>query len=341
MVLINKAINEITVKLVYYGPGLCGKTTNLEKIYGNPKLENKGKMISMSTETDRTLFFDFMPMELGTIGGQKVRVQLYTVPGQVFYDATRKLVLRGADGVVFVADSQSSMHESNLDSLENLKANLRLNRIDPDKVALVFQYNKRDLPNVDTVEDMNAYLRPDHHPVVEAAAIQGVGVTATLRAAVGVILENLKKNVDVTLYEQPALSAPDMTQRSGVTQGSAGTPKLSMHQQIPVPPPPAPEPIAVEAFEEDPFGSYAPVEVEAEAISVDPFETAVAVAEPEPGPEVMDNPFAATAGIHDESHDREELHSLLASTRRVIASLEAALQAARESEKTISDRLAR
>ena len=106
MVLINKAINEVTVKLVYYGPGLCGKTTNLEKIYANPKLDNKGKMISMSTETDRTLFFDFMPMELGTIAGQKVRVQLYTVPGQVFYDATRKLVLRGADGVVFVADSQ-------------------------------------------------------------------------------------------------------------------------------------------------------------------------------------------------------------------------------------------
>src|SRR5438477_137691 len=128
MVLINKAINEITVKLVYYGPGLCGKTTNLEKIYGNPKLENKGKMISMSTETDRTLFFDFMPMELGTIAGQKVRVQLYTVPGQVFYDATRKLVLRGADGVVFVADSQNTMRDSNVDSLENLKTNLRLNR---------------------------------------------------------------------------------------------------------------------------------------------------------------------------------------------------------------------
>src|SRR5213075_3157570 len=157
MVLINKAINEVTVKLVYYGPGLCGKTTNLEKIYGNPKLENKGKMISMSTETDRTLFFDFMPMELGTIGGQKVRVQLYTVPGQVFYDATRKLVLRGADGVVFVADSQSSMRESNLESLQNLRTNLRLNRIDPDKVALVFQYNKRDLSNVDSVDDMNEY----------------------------------------------------------------------------------------------------------------------------------------------------------------------------------------
>ena len=168
MVLINKAINEVTVKLVYYGPGLCGKTTNLEKIYGNPKLENKGKMISMSTETDRTLFFDFMPMELGTIAGQKVRVQLYTVPGQVFYDATRKLVLRGADGVVFVADSQNTMRESNLDSLENLKTNLRLNRLDPEKVAIVFQYNKRDLPNIDAVETMNDYMKPNGRPVVEA-----------------------------------------------------------------------------------------------------------------------------------------------------------------------------
>src|SRR5438128_4089588 len=177
MVLINKAINEITVKLVYYGPGLCGKTTNLEKIYGNPKLENKGKMISMATETDRTLFFDFMPMELGTIAGQKVRVQLYTVPGQVFYDATRKLVLRGADGVVFVADSQDSMRESNIESLENLKTNLRLNRIDPDKVARVFQYNKRDCINAEPVHAMTAYLHPGKAPAVEASAINGAGVT--------------------------------------------------------------------------------------------------------------------------------------------------------------------
>jgi len=341
MVLINKAINEITVKLVYYGPGLCGKTTNLEKIYGNPKLENKGKMISMSTETDRTLFFDFMPMELGTIGGQKVRVQLYTVPGQVFYDATRKLVLRGADGVVFVADSQATMHESNLSSLENLRTNLRINRIDPDKVAIVFQYNKRDLPNVDSVEDMNAYLQPGNHPVVEAAAIQGVGVTATLRAAIGVILENLKKNVDVTLYDQPELAAPDMTQRSGVTPGSAGTPKLSMRQEPMAPPAPEPEPEPIPvALEEDPFGSYAAVEdVEAEALSVDPFASAVAVAEPEPEPEIVDNPFASTAGIHDEGHDREELEKLLTSTRRVIASLEAALQEARRSEQVLLRRL--
>src|SRR5438045_7381661 len=193
MVLVNKALNEVTVKLVYYGPGLCGKTTNLEKIYGNPKLENKGKMISMSTETDRTLFFDFMPMELGTIAGHKVRVQLYTVPGQVFYDATRKLVLRGADGVVFVADSQNTMRDSNVDSLENLKTNLRLNRLNPDKVAIVFQYNKRDLPNIDTVEAMNAYMQPNGIPVVAAAATQGTGVTATLRAAVARMPDHLKK----------------------------------------------------------------------------------------------------------------------------------------------------
>ena len=240
MVLINKAINEVTVKLVYYGPGLCGKTTNLEKIYGNPKLENKGKMISMSTETDRTLFFDFMPMELGTIGGQKVRVQLYTVPGQVFYDATRKLVLRGADGVVFVADSQSSMRESNLESLDNLKDNLRLNRIDPAKIALVFQYNKRDLPNVDSVDDMNNYMQPNGVPVVEAAAINGTGVTATLRAAIGRILENLKRNVDTTLRDEPELAPPDMSARV------AGSPKVSVtHDPF--------APVDVQEVEEDPF----------------------------------------------------------------------------------------
>src|SRR2546423_6426740 len=269
MVLINKAINEVTVKLVYYGPGLCGKTTNLEKIYGNPKLENKGKMISMSTETDRTLFFDFMPMELGTIAGQKVRVQLYTVPGQVFYDVTRKLVLRGADGVVFVADSQNTMRDSNVDSLENLKTNLRLNRLDPEKVAIVYQYNKRDLPNIDSVETMNEYMKPNGRPVVEAAAKEGTGVTATLRAAVAKILDNLKNNVDTTLYEQPELTAPDMSARSGVTSSSAGTPKLSMKSESPLPQRGEGGLRAGEgeaSAEEDPFG---PVRVAATPFAVD------------------------------------------------------------------------
>lgn len=281
MALVNKAINEVTVKLVYYGPGLCGKTTNLEKIYSNPKLENKGKMISMATETDRTLFFDFMPMELGTVGGQKVRVQLYTVPGQVFYDATRKLVLRGADGVVFVADSQPSMRESNVESLENLKTNLRLNRIDPDKVALVFQYNKRDLPNAEPVHAMTAYLQPGNAPVIEAAALNGIGVTATLRAAVARILENLKANVDTTIHEQPELAAPDLRAKSGASAASAGSPK--------------PEPFA-----------------------------AVAVAEPQ----------VTRSG-------RGEVEALLDSARQLIASLEAALQRAREHERALRERLSR
>jgi signal recognition particle receptor subunit beta len=311
MVLINKAINEVTVKLVYYGPGLCGKTTNLEKIYGNPKLDNKGKMISMSTETDRTLFFDFMPMELGTIAGQKVRVQLYTVPGQVFYDATRKLVLRGADGVVFVADSQSSMRDSNLDSLENLRTNLRLNRIDPQKVALVYQYNKRDLPNVDSVETMNGYLNPDGSPVVEASAITGSGVTATLRAAVARILDNLKNNVDTTLHEEPELEAPDMSAKSGATQMSAGTPKLSMKS---TPKFDAEETITVSPFEVE------PIEVSVE--DENPFGVMVA---DEPS---SDDPFAASADT-----------DLLASAQEVVRSLEAALERARAHEAALRARL--
>jgi signal recognition particle receptor subunit beta len=299
MVLINKAINEVTVKLVYYGPGLCGKTTNLEKIYANPKLDNKGKMISMSTETDRTLFFDFMPMELGTIAGQKVRVQLYTVPGQVFYDATRKLVLRGTDGVVFVADSQDSMQRSNLESLENLKTNLRVNRIDPDKVAMVFQYNKRDLPNVASVEAMNAYMNPANVPVVEASAINGTGVTATLRTAVARILENLKNHVDTTLYEQPPLQAPDMSQKAGVAAHSAGTPKLSM-----------------KSAEPDPFDT--------DSVALHAIED-------------PSDPFSSGA-VHDE---HTELEELVANARAVVATLEVALERARENERVLTARLAR
>jgi signal recognition particle receptor subunit beta len=310
MVLINKAINEVTVKLVYYGPGLCGKTTNLEKIYGNPKLDNKGKMISMSTETDRTLFFDFMPMELGTIAGQKVRVQLYTVPGQVFYDATRKLVLRGADGVVFVADSQSSMRDSNLDSLENLRSNLRINRIDPQKVALVYQYNKRDLPNVDSVETMNGYLNANGSPVVEASAIIGTGVTATLRAAVARILDNLKNSVDTTLHEEPELDAPDMSAKSGVTAMSAGTPKLSMK--------------SAPAFDAEETMTVSPFEVEPIEVSVEdenPFGVMVA---DEPS---SDDPFAATNV------------DLLASAQEVVRSLELALERARAHEAALRAKL--
>ena len=377
MVLINKAINEVTVKLVYYGPGLCGKTTNLEKIYGNPKLENKGKMISMATETDRTLFFDFMPMELGTIGGQKVRVQIYTVPGQVFYDATRKLVLRGADGVVFVADSQSSMRESNLDSLENLRTNLRLNRIDPDKVAIVYQANKRDLPGVDPVETMAAYMNTGTAPIVEAAAITGTGVTATLRAAVTRILDNLKHNVDVTLYDEAPLTRPDMSARAGVTHASAGTPKLSMRSEsgttsvptaAPSPSPAAPPvapPVEVVPFEpvvayetagpeaqEDPFGQMATSEAETVDEHEDPFAahptasiapqfdpfTAV---EEESEPELPEaaNPFGASAPAAPQPSIRDDIEMMLTNAKAVVESIEEALARAREHQRALEKAL--
>jgi hypothetical protein len=238
MALLNKAVNEITLKLVYYGPGLCGKTTNLERVHADPKLPNKGKLLSMSTETDRTLFFDFMPMELGSVRGQKIRVQLYTVPGQVFYNATRKLVLRGADGVVFVADSQPNMRDSNVESLHNLFENLRINRLDPAKIPIVYQYNKRDLPAVDPVATMTEYLQPGPAPVVEAAAIEGRGVRETLQKAIAAVLQNIRNGVDVTLTGEPAAEAPEgepaapervATAFSGAREGQAAASGAAAH----------------------------------------------------------------------------------------------------------------
>lgn len=231
MALVNKAVNEITLKLVYYGPGLCGKTTNLEKIHSDGRLQNKGKLISMATETDRTLFFDFMPMELGSVRGQKIRVQLYTVPGQVFYNATRKLVLRGADGVVFVADSQPNMRESNIESLVNLHENLRINRIDPSRIPIVYQANKRDIPGVDSVQTIAEYLSVGQGPVVEAAAIEGKGVRETLQKAISLILINIRDNVDISLRDDaPAVAEP----------GVAAEPAAPFLSEEPVAPPPLP-----------------------------------------------------------------------------------------------------
>jgi mutual gliding-motility protein MglA len=227
MALVNRAVNEITLKLVYYGPGLCGKTTNLERIHGDSKLQNKGKLLSMSTETDRTLFFDFMPMELGTVGGQKIRVQLYTVPGQVFYNATRKLVLRGADGVVFVADSQPSMRDSNMESLANLEENLRINRLDPARIPIVFQLNKRDLPELEPADEMRAYLGTGDAPVVEASALEGRGVRETLQKAISLILQNIKNNVDISLQEGTDAQLPAEELQPPARPQAAGAPSAA------------------------------------------------------------------------------------------------------------------
>ncbi len=191
MVMINRATKEITLKIVYYGPGLCGKTTNLEYIYTKANPGKRGKLLTVTTETDRTLFFDFLPVELGTIRGMKVRVQLYTVPGQVFYDATRRIVLRGSDGVVFVADSQSVMADANVESVQNLKTNLRHNGLDPETVPLVFQYNKQDLKDLAPVEDMEDRLNWRRVPYFLSVATVGQGVNETLRKIIEEVIRSL------------------------------------------------------------------------------------------------------------------------------------------------------
>jgi signal recognition particle receptor subunit beta len=194
MAFINYSAREINCKLVYYGPGLCGKTTNLKHIYEKTASNAKGKMISLATETERTLFFDFLPLALGEIRGFKTRFHLYTVPGQVFYDASRKLILKGVDGVVFVADSQEERFEANVESLENLKENLREQGYDIDKVPWVIQYNKRDLPNAVAVETLKQALNPGGSVQdFEAAAATGKGVFETLKALAKLVLNDLKK----------------------------------------------------------------------------------------------------------------------------------------------------
>lgn len=193
MSFINYLSREINCKIVYYGPGLCGKTTNLQYIYTKTNPEAKGKMISLATETERTLFFDFLPLALGEIRGFKTRFHLYTVPGQVFYDASRKLILKGVDGVVFVADSQIARMEANVESLENLRTNLAEQGYSLDKLPYVIQYNKRDMPGIAPVEELRSLLNPANVPEFEGVASTGVGVFDTLKAVAKLVLSALKK----------------------------------------------------------------------------------------------------------------------------------------------------
>lgn len=193
MSFINYSSREINCKIVFYGPGLCGKTTNLQWIYKKTNPDSKGKMISLATETERTLFFDFLPLALGEIRGFKTRFHLYTVPGQVFYDASRKLILKGVDGVVFVADSQVERMEANIESIENLRINLNEQGYDLDKVPFIVQYNKRDLPNVVPLEEMKKALNPRKVPDFEAVATDGTGVFDTLKAIAKLVIMELKK----------------------------------------------------------------------------------------------------------------------------------------------------
>lgn len=193
MSLVNYSTREITCKIVYYGPGRSGKTSNLQYVHAYVPEERKGPMVSLATETDRTLFFDFLPLDLGTISGFRTRMQLYTVPGQVYYNATRKLVLRGADGVVFVADSQPEQWEENIESLRNLHENLLDESIDPRTFPMVLQYNKRDLPGVVPVAQLDDTLNFRGMPALPAAAVTGEGVFDTLKAASRLVLESLSR----------------------------------------------------------------------------------------------------------------------------------------------------
>lgn len=193
MSFINYAAREINCKLVYYGPGLCGKTTNLQYIYKKVDPSMKGKLISLATETERTLFFDFLPLELGTVRGFKTRFHLYTVPGQIFYEASRKLILKGADGVVFVADSQLERMDANVESLSGMEIHLKEQGLNPLKIPRVMQYNKRDLPNIVPVDELQKAINPRNLEWFEAVAPEGKGVFETLKAIAKLVLQELQK----------------------------------------------------------------------------------------------------------------------------------------------------
>ncbi|MCK4349308.1 MAG: gliding-motility protein MglA [Candidatus Krumholzibacteria bacterium] len=191
MSLINYSSREINVKIVYYGPGLCGKTTNIQYIYEKVSPDTKGKLITLATEMDRTLFFDFLPLELGKVKGFRTRFHLYTVPGQVYYDASRKLILRGVDGLVFVADSQKSRYDANIESIYNLHENLAEYNLKLDEIPFAIQYNKRDLPEIISVDELEQELNPQRYPSFEAVAVKGTGVFDTLKGVAKSVLRNL------------------------------------------------------------------------------------------------------------------------------------------------------
>lgn len=194
MSLINYSSREINCKIVYYGPGLCGKTTNIQYVYNKVDPGTKGKLITLATEMDRTLFFDFLPLELGTVKGFKTRFHLYTVPGQVYYDASRKLILRGVDGIVFVADSQTSRYDANIESLYNLHENLEEYKLRVEDIPFIIQYNKRDMPDIISLEDLEMELNPEKYPSFEAVAVRGDGVFDTLKSVAKGVLKKLSQN---------------------------------------------------------------------------------------------------------------------------------------------------
>lgn len=225
MALFNYATKEITLKVVYYGPGLCGKTTNLQYLHDTMSPDKKGKLLSLSTDADRTLFFDFMPIHLGKIKGFNIRFQLYTVPGQVRYNATRKLVLKGADAVVFVADSQRAMREANVESLQNMKDNLIANNLKPEEIPLLLQYNKRDLPSILSVEELDKDINLRGEEAVEAAAVNGIGVNESFQLITKKLLKYISKKHNVQIDVTDELKFPGA---SAATPGEKDPVRISV-----------------------------------------------------------------------------------------------------------------
>ena len=234
MVQINFALREVNCKVVYYGPGRSGKTTNLDIVHQKAPKDSIGEMVSIATETDRTLFFDFLPLDLGTVAGMKTKFQLYTVPGQVYYNETRKIVLQGADGVVFVADSQKSMREENIESLRNLEDNLAEKGIDINEIPLIIQSNKRDLPDIDTVEELEKYLNRWKAAHFEAVAVKGDGVFPTLKALASMVISRLNRQHTPGAAHSEA--APAATRESGRSIAAAPAKPAAGIGNVPAPP---------------------------------------------------------------------------------------------------------
>lgn len=269
---INFATREISCKVVYYGPGLSGKTTNLQVIHQKMPQDKRTDMVSLETEGDRTLFFDFLPLNLGDIKGFKTKFQLYTVPGQVYYNSTRKIVLRGVDGIVFVADSQRSREAENLESLQNLRQNLEDYGVNLDEIPLVLQYNKRDMENVFTLDEMNRLLNPNKIPFFPATAHNGKGVVTTLKAIAMLVIQrfNVKQG-----FLRKAADSVHNTGVHDVTLGGQNGVSISSKEQ----PAPAAQPIPMQ----EPRVEVQPKPVEAPK----PFETSA----PRPMPSMAASPF--------------------------------------------------
>ncbi len=252
MALFNYTAKEITLKLVYYGPGFSGKTTNLQNLHTILPSDSRGKLISLTTEADRTLFFDFLPVDIGKVKEFNIRFQLYTVPGQVRYNATRRLVLRGADAVIFVADSQKEMKDQNIESYNNMRENLTVNNIDPDEIPIIFQYNKRDVKNVMSVGELNADINKDNAPFFESSAVEGKGVKETFKEATDILIKHIAKKHKVDIdapieiisnsvsadpaqaAPKPSVSSPPIQSPSSQSQPRTQTPDIAPPSTRPV-----------------------------------------------------------------------------------------------------------